>query len=90
MLTRYRRDTYLRSCSFAMQLVRRKKFWPRTEDELLGPPEEKAMPGKPKRNKKKVRINPKTMVSFQGKTVQKLVQIVVKLAIIRRVASNHQ
>lgn len=59
----YRKDTYLNSYNFSIQPMRGKKLWPPTKNEPLKPPEEKKMLNRPKRNRKRARMNPKKMTS---------------------------
>ena len=61
----YRKDIYLKTYSHYIQCVPGIKLWKEKDHPYIKPPTVKAMPGKPKRNRRKLRVEPKKLIDFQ-------------------------
>ncbi|KAK6795283.1 hypothetical protein RDI58_008736 [Solanum bulbocastanum] len=61
----YRKDTFLKAYSHFIQLISNMKMWPETNNPMIEPPKPKQMPGRPPRNRRKSKDEPrKKLVSI--------------------------
>ena len=60
----YRKEIYLKTFSHYIQCVPGIKLWKEKDHPCIEPPEVKALPGRPKRNRRKPRDEPKKINSF--------------------------
>ncbi|KAG5576180.1 hypothetical protein H5410_056314 [Solanum commersonii] len=69
LTNRYRKDTFLKAYSHFVQPIPNMKIWPETNNPRIEPPEPKQMPGRPPRNRRKSKDQPRkkyVMMSKQG------------------------
>ncbi|XP_065864546.1 uncharacterized protein [Euphorbia lathyris] len=66
----YRKDTYIKAYSMFIQPVLNMKMWPASNHQPVDPPEIKAMPGRPKKNKRKSKDEPKKFGKLTRKGAQ--------------------
>ncbi|XP_055809528.1 uncharacterized protein LOC129879828 [Solanum dulcamara] len=65
----YKKDTFLKAYSHFIQPIPNMKMWPETNNPRIGPPEPKPMPGRPTRNRRKGKDEPRKKygkISKQG------------------------